>query len=255
MNDAQDVQARWSDGLRRAADAAYSRASGALDDSQTDAATSAPAGPARWRIAPRAAVAAGVVLVLIAVAAWWGLRPASTFALPGEPGSPPTTSSTPAESVLPSTPAPTALPVFVHVAGAVKHPGLVELPAGSRIADAIEAAGGLTGDAQPGSVNLARIVADGEQVLVATQEAAAASAGAGQGAAGAGGAGSGGGLININTADAAGLEELPGVGPVLAQRIISDREKNGPFASIDDLDRVSGVGPAILESLAQVATS
>lgn len=146
--------------------------------------------------------------------------------------------------------------VFVHVVGAVHHPGLYELAAGSRVADAVSAAGGLAaGGAQEG-VNLACVVKDGEQIAIPTHEelkrSGASAGGATAGTAGSGvGAqpGGGGALVNINTADAAALDTLPGVGPSTAAKIVADREANGRFASPDDLGRVPGIGPKKLEQL------
>ncbi len=113
------------------------------------------------------------------------------------------------------------------------------LAVGARVADAIEAAGGASADAVLDGLNLARKVGDGEQILVPRAGDAPAP---------------GGGLINLNQADAARLEELPGVGPVLAARIVADRDENGPFANLDDLGRVPGVGDAIVAALKGVAT-
>jgi competence protein ComEA len=129
--------------------------------------------------------------------------------------------------------------VVVDVTGAVEVPGLVELTAGSRVADAIDAAGGASADAVLDDLNLARRVNDGEQVRVPHMGEDDAA---------------GGGPINLNSASAEELEQLPGVGPVLAERIIADREANGPFASIDDLSRVPGVGDAIVGALDGIAT-
>jgi competence protein ComEA len=140
--------------------------------------------------------------------------------------------------------------IIVSVAGAVKEPGIVELEAGARVADAIEAAGGLTEGADPGFLNLARVVADGD--LVAVPDAAASGAVPVPGAE-AGGA-SGGGLVNINVAGAEELDALKGIGPVLAERIIEYREANGSFQSLDELSEVSGIGTALLEQLRDQVT-
>jgi len=129
--------------------------------------------------------------------------------------------------------------VVIDVSGAVAAPGLAELPAGSRVADAIEVAGGATADAVLDDVNLARKVVDGEQIIVPRQGDTEQA---------------GTGLVNLNSADAQQLEALPGVGPVLAQRIVTDREANGPFVTLTDLGRVSGVGDAIVDALQGVAT-
>jgi len=148
--------------------------------------------------------------------------------------------------------------VVVHVVGAVLRPGVYELPANARVCDAIGAAGGLTGNAAQRAVNQARPVTDGEQIAVPTEdeysEAAKGAAMAGSRAAGGSqsanlGAPGPSTQVDINTADAAALDALPGVGPSTAARIIADREANGPFASPDDLGRVSGIGPKKLEQL------
>lgn len=149
--------------------------------------------------------------------------------------------------------------LFVHVAGEVRHPGVYELPAGSRVIDAVDKAGGMLGNAAGDALNLARQLSDGEQIYVPTTDevadgtfsAGGASAGqsAGGGAAGSGTGAAGTALINLNTADAAALDTLPGVGPATADKIVADREANGPFASVEDLSRVSGIGPKKLEQL------
>ncbi len=177
--------------------------------------------PTRWRLDARTAVTAAVAVAVLAAWAWWGLRP---------DGAPVTI-----ESARPSASA--AAPVVVHVSGEVGRPGLVELAGGGRVADAIAAAGGLSEKADDSSVNLARPVVDGEHIVVR---------GAGDGPSP---------TVSLNAADAEDLERLPGVGPVLAARIVADREANGPFVSLDDLGRVSGVGPAILAGLDGIATT
>ena len=130
--------------------------------------------------------------------------------------------------------------VVVHVTGAVKEPGVIRLPAGSRVDDAIEAAGGAKSEKALSSVNLARVLVDGEQIVV----------GAPQGATGSGGSGTG---VNLNQASASDLEALPGIGPVLAQRIVDWRTANGPFRSIDELGEVSGIGDALLAQIRSLA--
>jgi competence protein ComEA len=128
--------------------------------------------------------------------------------------------------------------VVVHVVGAVRTPGLVELPAGSRVADAVEAAGGVRNDKALASVNLARTLLDGEQVVLDPKGAPAP-----------GGSASAGGLLSINQASASEFEALPGIGPVLAQRIVDWRTTNGSFRSIDDLNEVSGIGDSIMKQI------
>lgn len=148
-------------------------------------------------------------------------------------------------------------PVVVHVDGAVHRPGVVTLPVGGRVADAVDAAGGTTVEADTSLVNLARPVVDGELVVVPREGETppAAVAGGGQQAP-AGGSATGGGdpLVDINTADTTALDGLPGIGPVLAERIVGHREEVGSFASVDDLGAVSGIGPAVLEDIRDLVT-
>ena len=138
--------------------------------------------------------------------------------------------------------------IVVDVAGAVRRPGVYRMPPGARVHEAIQAAGGARRGAELGSLNRAAVLVDGQQVLVGQVGAASTGTGAG--------AGSGpGASVNINSADAAALDALPGIGEVTAERIVASRDEAGPFASLDDLDRVSGIGPATIESLRSVATT
>lgn len=142
--------------------------------------------------------------------------------------------------------------LVVDVGGAVQHPGVVELAAGARVADAIAAAGGLTADADVATVNQAAPLVDGSKVTVprAGEEAVpAAEAGDPQGAGSASAAPSAAGLVNINTATTDELVSLPGVGPATAQAIIEDRAAHGPFSSAEDLMRVSGIGEKRFEKM------
>lgn len=134
--------------------------------------------------------------------------------------------------------------VQVHVVGAVLTPGVVELPAGSRVEAAIERAGGATPEAVLSGVNLARPVVDGEQIVVPD---AAALANAPNGSSSLVPQTSGDGLVHVNSADAAALESLPGVGPALAGRILDWRASNGPFTSLEQLLEVAGIGAKTLE--------
>ena len=176
-------------------------------------------------------VAAGVVGLLIVVAA------AAAISLLG-PG--PSSTLLPAE---PSAQATGMSEIYVHVVGAVVEPGVVTVPVGSRVFDAIAAAGGTTPDADPNALNLARDLHTGEQVVVPVRGAAPAippTAGAG--------------LININTADEHALETLPHVGPALAQRIINYRTEHGGFQSVDELAKVSGIGSKRFADIAPLVT-
>jgi len=153
--------------------------------------------------------------------------------------------------------------ITVHVAGAVKNPGVYRLKYGSRINDGIVAAGGATSAANLDVINLATVLNEGEQIYVPkrgekphviTNRPQVGGAG---GAAGAGGvAGAGGGansavpqLININLASVVELEQLPGVGPATAKAIVAYREKNGAFLKVEDLLKVRGIGPAKLSEI------
>jgi competence protein ComEA len=141
--------------------------------------------------------------------------------------------------------------VLVHVAGAVIEPGVYELTPGARVRDAIVAAGGPTEAADWNAVNLAAVVADatriyvpvvGEQVppdMVVGPSTASVPPG----------------LVDVNRATADELEELPGVGPATATAIVTERERNGPFADVDDLDRVPGIGPSKLAALRDLVTT
>lgn len=138
-----------------------------------------------------------------------------------------------------------AAEVYVDVDGAVVRPGVYRLKDGARVSQAIDAAGGLTAEADVAGLNRASKVTDGQKIYVPTvgeQQAAAAVGGAESGAATTPGAGSSSELVNINTASAAELQTLSGIGPSMAQSIIDERIKNGAFASVDDLMRVSGIG-------------
>ena len=130
--------------------------------------------------------------------------------------------------------------VMVHVVGAVAEPGVVSLPESSRVQDALALAGGALEDADLRSVNLARAVFDGEQIVVPRRGDPFESSP------------SASGLISLSQADQASLETLPRIGPATAERIIAWRESNGPFRSVEDLLAISGIGPATLEGLADL---
>ncbi len=147
--------------------------------------------------------------------------------------------------------------VTVHVVGAVSTPGVYSLPSGSRVSDAIAAAGGVTGNAAEEGINLARVLADGEQVRMLTQteyESGAAAVAGGPAPATGGASGASGGKVDLNRATAAELDALPGVGPSTAQKIVDDREANGPFKKVEDLMRVSGIGQKKFDALKDLIT-
>lgn len=132
--------------------------------------------------------------------------------------------------------------LVVHVSGWVASPGLVELPGGARLGDAIAAAGGVRPGAALASVNLAQILSDGQQVVVPRP-------GTGESQVAADGSAPTDGKVRVNQATADELERLPGVGPVLAERIVAHREEMGPFETVEDLLAVSGIGEAKLASI------
>ncbi len=133
----------------------------------------------------------------------------------------------------------------MHVVGAVRRPGLYRLRDGSRIADAVARAGGATRRADVSLVNLAAPVADGAQVVVPRRAL--------PGSGGTAAAATPAGPLHLNTATLEQLDELPGIGPSTAQKILDFREKHGAFTSVDELDAVPGIGPARLEQLREVA--
>jgi competence protein ComEA len=153
-----------------------------------------------------------------------------------------------AASAVTATAAPSAPGIVVAVTGRVQRPGLVRLPHGARVADAIEAAGGVLPGTDLGYLNLARKVVDGELLAIGVSPPP------GVPGAGATPGGTAGGLINLNTATVAELDTLPGVGPVLAQRIVDHRTRTGGFKSVDELRKIEGVGDARFEQIKDLVT-
>ena len=286
MTDQDDTRNRFEESLRQAARRAYEAANGVVTEEPQEP------GPSRWRWLLSGRLLASVLVIVAAVGALALWAPealaggGAVEAVPvpsgdgwaagggddalgggqtgdasegggagGAPGGAEAADATPSAGASAS-PGDT---VVVHVAGLVASPGVYELPEGSRVADAVAAAGGAIEGGDANALNLARVVADGERIEVlapgaATSAQAGWSGGSGGGTGGAGQGGGAAGTINLNTADAAALEGLTGVGPVLASRIVAYRERNGPFASVEALDAVTGIGPALLQSIAQEAT-
>jgi competence protein ComEA len=139
-------------------------------------------------------------------------------------------------------------PILVDVAGWVRRPGVYEFMGGARVIDAVEAAGGARPGAELQALNLAAPLVDGSQILVPKQGAVVPAGATGSSTAVAGG------LVNVNSATAAELETLPGIGEVTAQAIIDFRTENGPFASVDELLDVTGIGDVTLENIRELVT-
>lgn len=192
------------------------------------------------------AVSAVLVVVLIA-GTWWLFRwlQEPSAASVTEEIELPAAEGTAAEPVTSTAQEPPAPEVIIHVTGEVADPGIVELPEGARVVDALDAAGGPADAADLSRLNLAAIVTDGEQIMVPSEDDPGQDP-VDQGATTGGGATD---SVNLNTADGTLLQTLPGVGPALSERIIAHRESVGPFTSMADLDAVSGIGPAMMEKL------
>ena len=209
----------------------HQRQEPAILDSR-DAGTSnhfAKARPFRWKVGVRAALVlvAGFLVVVV------GANFMRSLAPPPEALPVAESSESPSAEVLENT-------VMVHVVGAVALPGVVTVPETSRVQDALALAGGALEDADLRSVNLARTVFDGEQIVVPRLGDPLDSLGGESG------------LLSLSQADQASLETLPRIGPATAERIIAWREANGPFRSVEDLLAISGIGPATLEGLADL---
>lgn len=243
---------------RRAAPEMESGASPAYAaDPDDPVATGVPAGAEssrvrifdRFSLTTRQAVAVLVLLLVGVVVALTALGRSSASQVPVQPAPSVARSSPTVEAA--TSPEP-ASPMRIHVLGAVAAPGVVSLEQGAIVQDAVEAAGGLLDDADPAELNLAAPLRDGQQVVVGTtaeprgqvnEEPGSLQPGASQGP------------VNLNTATAAELEELPGVGPVLAGAIVAWREDNGAFASVAQLQEVSGIGPKSFARLEPMVTT
>ena len=209
----------------------------------------APGRAARWDpgwSGARSLWIAGLVAALVLTGWTWLQRPQVEPAPAGDVRS--------AQAEAPTAPvgeaAETSAAVVVSVGRLVARPGVVPLPAGARVADAVEAAGGLLPEADPASVNLAAPVSDGAQIAVGLHGTVTGQDGSDVGAPGAGSRT--GGRVDLNAATVADLDGLPGIGPVLAQRIVDHRTRHGPFRTVDELDDVPGIGPAIAAELAEL---
>lgn len=197
---------------------------------------------------PGRLVVSAVAVVVVCAGAYWLVRAPRP---PTEASIPRAETTSPAVTTLPAagtTGSSADAHVVVHVAGAVQTPGVYLLGAGARVHDAVALAGGTTADADEDALNLAAVVVDGsrvyvprvgEEVPVPAGDPAPAPTGP----------------VDVNRAGAAELDELPGVGPATAAAIVTERERNGPFLSVDDLDRVPGIGPAKLEALRELVTT
>lgn len=198
--------------------------------------------PGRFRLRTPARVAVAGLLGLLLVAGVVAVRaaqqtPSRHVPLPDAVGSAPAEPTTGATGTHQASAAEAV--VVVHVVGAVATPGVVRLPVGARVADAVAAAGGATAEAELAAVNLARLLGDGEQVVVPVPGEVTAAVGA---------AGGGGppALLDLNSADVTALDALPGIGPVLAERIVAWRERHGRFTAVAELTEVTGIGPSLL---------
>jgi competence protein ComEA len=198
-------------------------------------------------------VGSAVALLAVLAGAYWLVKPPAATTESTLPYAPhaaaSSTTTTPAASAdTPSTTAVTA-EVVVHVAGAVASSGVYRLPAGSRVVDAVQTAGGLAPDAAPDAVNLAALLTDGQRIYVPRVGEVAPAEPSG------GGSTVPSGPVNLNSATADELDALPGVGPATAAAIIAHREQHGPFGSVDDLADVRGIGPAKVEALRGLVTT
>ena len=197
-------------------------------------------------------VVSALAVVVVCAGAFWLVRtppPPTEASLPRAVAS--TVSTQLASSTTLANVGAAADSLTVHVAGAVGRPGVYELPPIARVHDAIDAAGGVSGDADPNALNLAAAVVDGsrvyvpvvgEEVPVVVGESATPTDSAPV-------------IVDINRAGAAELEQLPGIGPATAAAIIVERDRNGPFLDVDELQRVPGIGPAKMDLLRDLVTT
>ena len=197
-------------------------------------------GFAAWRVAGAAGAGAGIPPVSGTPSALVPVAAASGSPVAATPTGSPSASASPTGSIV------------VDVAGKVRRPGIVTLPLGSRVVDALEAAGGARKGVRLGVLNLARVLTDGEQIVVGVPPPPGIAASAASDPTAAVGAVTP--VVNINSATQPELEELPGVGPVTAQAILAFRSENGAFTAVDELLEVSGIGDATLAEIAPFVT-
>ncbi len=200
-----------------------------------------------WRSDPRVAAAVVAVVLLAALAVWIRSTAAGS--------APPAPSSITAATGAPSAPTTAKAGPMVHVVGAVRASGVVELSPGARVRDAVAAAGGAADDADLERLNLAAPVTDGQRIAVPRVGDPAPAAAAGDpSAAGSGSNGAPAGPLDLNAASATDLETLPGIGPTLADAIVREREKLGGFKSVEDLKQVRGIGEARFADIRDLVT-
>lgn len=213
----------------------------------------APAHLTWWGVSRRAATTIILVVAALGIAGvgvWRMLPPPTAVSVPEgllhAPDATPPPGPDPAAEPAGGAAAEPGGTAFVHVAGAVARPGLIELPEGARVADALDHAGGPAPQADLGAINLAARIADGEQIYVPAQGEDPPPPPAGGAA--------GGGKVNINTATDTELQQLSGIGPVMAERIITYRRDHGPFTTVEELQSVPGIGPALMARLREAIT-
>lgn len=193
-------------------------------------------------------VVGAILVVALGVGAYFVLSARTTSVAVTLPSAASTTAAE--TTAVPASPSAAPQQIQVHVLGAVQRPGVVTLPAGARVHDAIAAAGGLLPQADPGELNLAAVVTDGSQIVIGTKQKPRGEVSSQAAPTGSSGPSGNRQAIDLNTATAQQLEELPGVGPVTAGKIIEWRTQHGRFESIEQLQKVSGIGPKTYSEIA-----
>lgn len=212
-------------------------------------------------------VTSACAVVIVCLGGWWLIR---SPVPPVESSLPRTTASATATTTTPAVPAvareeesaaeagPESIDMVVHVAGAVVDPGVYRFAPGSRVADAVERAGGATGEGRPHLLNLAARLIDGMRIRVPIEGEAVDPALARDvpvATATPGGDPDQTTVVDVNIATVSELDALPGVGPATAAAIVAERERNGPFVNVGDLERVPGIGPAKLTAISELVTT